>query len=176
MGNNDYKKHIAHYTIFTRIFFNYDNTTQENDIMLLRTAKKILFIPNLIQPISIYNGTVPNEAPLSLSGWGWTQESQLANYLQVLNYTYVNQSMCAYFNKMTPRKTGNYFNVNSNMCALSEIRSGACYGDSGGPLVYNGKVVGITSRMMGMACSCGYPDIFVNVPYFASKIEKVISK
>ncbi|CRL00681.1 CLUMA_CG013941, isoform A [Clunio marinus] len=148
----------------------YDKTSLINDISLVRTVKKIKFIPT-VQPIKLSSHPVPDGSNAIALGWGYTTyPGQASQSLQYIRVKTISRDNCR--KRMTLPNSAKLFE--SSLCAESASGSGgACMGDSGGPLVANNLIIGIVS--WGIPCSKGFPDVYTRVASHKAWIDSVIN-
>ncbi|XP_069984726.1 mucin-21 [Penaeus vannamei] len=147
---------------------NFDPTTQENNLLLLRLDVPLnLFLGPAIQPICLPNpADLFEEVRATFTGWGNlnTQQSQ-PFILQKLEMTTLKNSDCVgkVSSQVTDRK----------ICATAEGK-GLCLGDKGGPLVAQAGdqwvLVGI-SIFNKIACSTG-PVAFTRITSYLQWISE----
>ncbi|XP_056386613.1 trypsin-like [Hyla sarda] len=147
----------------------YDTSTLDNDIMLIR-LKKPVRLSSQIKTVSLPTHCEVTGTRCLISGWGNTLSNgdNYPNVLQCLNAPILNDQQCrdAYPDQIT-----------KNMVCLGYLEGGkdACQGDSGGPVVCNGKLQGIVSWGQGCALP-GYPGVYTKVCNYVSWMEETMDK
>ncbi|XP_004520087.1 chymotrypsin-2 [Ceratitis capitata] len=134
-----------------------------NDIALLKIDTKLNY-SNVIQPIPLAGVDVPDEAPVTIAGWGRVREAgtkpELLQYSRSLR-TYSNENCTRIFGKVAP----------SILCLFKSYGYGICGGDAGGPAVYRGILVGIASYHTSN-CGVAVPDGFTKISYYKDWIAE----
>jgi len=149
----------------------YNNTTQENDIALVRLSARS---KGQIVALQGRQQSFPVGEPLEVSGWGATREDgDASRRLLQASVPYVDNTTCnapeVYAGQIKP----------GMMCA--GFRDGgvdSCQGDSGGPLVWRTKdgpvLVGVVSWGDGCARKLRY-GVYTRAASYADWIRKVVS-
>ncbi|EAA09484.3 AGAP005194-PA [Anopheles gambiae str. PEST] len=175
-GTNDLKKGGTPY--FIDRFFNYDNcstmlvhtfmfNSTPNDIALIRLTTPLKFNQR-VKKIEFTTETVPENATLTLTGWGQMRNGTSPAKLQTINAPSIRIDHCrAIYNET-------YLN-DGTICSLSKRGEGACMGDSGGPVTWKGKLVGIFKAVHNKGCGEGFPDIHTSVAYYYKWIKDTIA-
>lgn len=141
----------------------YNPTSSENDISLVRTSTNIEF-GEFVSSIAIAVGEVGGGLTAILSGWGTTiSGGSLPNNLQFVDLLTISNSECASRHSSTSRPI-----AASHICTFTQQGEGACNGDSGGPLVVQDILVGLVS--WGRPCAIGFPDVYARIPSFVDWI------
>ncbi|XP_055844791.1 serine protease SP24D-like [Episyrphus balteatus] len=126
-----------------------------DDVALLELEDEIKFTKN-IQKIDLFDGVVPNNASVTISGWGrLTTGGKTPQRLQYNTLTKLDPSKC--------EETIGY-GTDQILCLAHSKNNGACNGDSGGPATYDGKLVGVAGFVVD-GCGSNYPDGYANVSY-----------
>ncbi|ROL48139.1 Granzyme M [Anabarilius grahami] len=148
---------------------NYNPSTFENDIMLLKLEKKVRIKKN-VKPISLPKKEEDIKAgtPCAVAGWGLLRANgqKTSNYLMEADTTVLNQAECE-------KKWEDEYFAPQMICVYG--RGGTCNGDSGGPLVCGETAVGVTS--FGEEHRCNSPDgpnVYTNITAYISWINNVI--
>ncbi|KAF5287792.1 hypothetical protein FQA39_LY15728 [Lamprigera yunnana] len=163
-------KHISeggesHNVLTATIYPDYDSSTNENDIGIIKLASDITF-NDKVQPVALETEDIGDRSPCILSGWGSTSYPGSApTYLQFVHLKTITYRNCKVFHQFLTIAP-------SHVCTYTKYGEGACHGDSGGPLVseVNQKQIGIVS--WGLPCAKGAPDVFTKVSYFNSWINE----
>jgi len=152
----------------------YDTSSINNDIALLRLASEVQFNDNVIPAClpTDRNQQYANWEAV-VSGWGTTSEGgRTSNVLKETTQTILSSTdpMCVRGSQDNPVP-------NSKMCGYKQ-GTDSCQGDSGGPLVVkeNGRwtVVGVVSYGLGCARS-GYAGIYARVTNYLDWIHQNIA-
>lgn len=139
----------------------YDYTTLQNDITLLKTETAITG-SSVVASIPIGSTTIGSGVAVTLSGWGLTAViGSVPNNLQFINLRTIDNVACA-------ERVWAIFST--SLCTFTQAGEGACYGDSGGPLVANGVLVGLVS--FGRPYAIGFPDIFTRISSYVDLIQE----
>ncbi|KAJ8360621.1 hypothetical protein SKAU_G00171460 [Synaphobranchus kaupii] len=150
------------------VYRNYDHTTFNNDIMLIKLVRPARLNAN-IQPARLPDDYSPLLGPrttCTVSGWGVTQiyTYYLSPELRAVDVNII--SSCHYYY---------YWRITDNMiCAGSRFGGkDSCQGDSGGPLICNGNLEGIVS--WGISCAHPYfPGVYTKVKKYVRWINLVM--
>jgi hypothetical protein len=151
---------------------NYDNTTQQNDITILRLAQPVQF-NKYVQPACLPGPDPQADADVVLIGWG-ALELGGAPYHELKQTKVKVIGQCnKYWSQVNEEKqvcVGNPANGDS-----------ACQGDSGGPMLYeqNGQwvVAGVTSFGSSMGCTTfenSQPNVYTRVSAYLPWINSII--
>ncbi|XP_075462337.1 trypsin-like [Ascaphus truei] len=148
---------------------NFNITTYDNDIMLIKLATPAILNAN-VQVLPLPDQLVEVGANCIVSGWGTTTSPQ-ATYpdeLRCVNVTIVSASDCQ---DCYPDDE-----ITDNMLCAGVMDGGkdSCQGDSGGPLVCDSVLQGITSWGH---IPCGEPQkpgIYTNVTNFLNWIDDIM--
>lgn len=144
----------------------YNNSTFNSDISLLRLASPLVFNP-AVRPIALADSLPPDNSLVEVSGYGDTGHGSTPSYyllgveVRITNFRQCNAIYAGHL-------TENMF------CAgVPEGGKDSCQGDSGGPLTYDGKLVGIVS--FGSGCGdAGIPGIYTRVQNFRTWVHSTI--
>ncbi|KAK1152436.1 transmembrane protease serine 9-like [Acipenser oxyrinchus oxyrinchus] len=158
---------------FYHIYPGYDNTTLQNDIMLLQLQKEAQ-LGSRIQciPLPKKDKDVKPNTECIVAGWGATTTGgEASSRLRAVNVTVVDRKVCktAWRGQITPRM----------MCAGGNVgKRGFCQGDSGGPLVCNSKkptAEGIVSFNELKACdNPQIPNVYTQVSKYLPWIKCIM--
>ncbi|KAJ6663784.1 hypothetical protein lerEdw1_009863 [Lerista edwardsae] len=147
---------------------NYNDKTQDNDIMLVKLAQPARF-NQYVSPIQL-----PNSCPVAgtwclTSGWGnlLTHGVAYPQKLQCLREPIIPSTQC--------KQAYPYYYSNNMMCAgFLQGGESTCQGDSGGPLECNGLLEGIVS--WGYECAMkGHPTVYTKVCNYTPWIHQMMS-
>ncbi|KAG5264565.1 hypothetical protein AALO_G00255600 [Alosa alosa] len=154
---------------------NYDASTNENDMALLRLSSAVSF-SGYIRPVCLAaSDSIFHQGPDSwVTGWGAIGEGEpLPNpgVLQEVEVPVVDNKVCAELLS---------FQITENMiCAgLSEGGKDSCQGDSGGPIVMNDNSVWVQSGVVSFGMGCARPDlpgVYARVSRYEDWIKSHIS-
>uniref|UniRef100_A0A7S1BX65 Peptidase S1 domain-containing protein n=1 Tax=Corethron hystrix TaxID=216773 RepID=A0A7S1BX65_9STRA len=144
--------------------------TLDNDFMLVVLKERVT-----IPPACIADATnEPNvDDPMTVIGFGKTQDSTSVPYLQQAQVHYLQNSECR------DRYKNSYLISDNMMCASSDEGKDACDGDSGGPLIKMGStaagdvVMGIVS--WGIGCGVN-PGVYSRISAQRKWIDTVVSR
>lgn len=149
---------------------NYDASTVDNDIALLKTSAKLTLGTVNAQIASLpTQGADVTSGDVTTSGWGQLTESNTAlpTALQIVTFPVISRSVCASaYSALGWAVTENMF------CAglLGVGGKDACSADSGGPIWQNDQVVGLVSWGAGCA-SPVYPGVYARLGNYIDWIK-----
>uniref|UniRef100_A0AAG5D4A3 trypsin n=1 Tax=Anopheles atroparvus TaxID=41427 RepID=A0AAG5D4A3_ANOAO len=149
----------------------YDETTQANDIALLRLTSRVAYDEH-VKRIEYSAQHVPDNATVTLMGWGYTKrnEVEVSKALQTIDLRNVEVDRCT-------DMFANCFDAAvvdvGQLCAFTMKGEGGCTGDSGGALSWEGKQVALVS--WAVDCAGGYPDVFTRISYYHDWIRTTIA-
>uniref|UniRef100_A0A1Y9H266 trypsin n=1 Tax=Anopheles dirus TaxID=7168 RepID=A0A1Y9H266_9DIPT len=145
----------------------YNRSLKINDIALIRSSVPLDFSKR-IQNIELALDPVPDNATVTLVGWGRTKrEGVLAYKLQYIELRYVESKRCQ---EMLEEPVGV-----GKLCTFIKKNEGACHGDSGSALTWKGKQIGIASYIH-INCAAGFPDVFTRVSYYHEWIRSTMAE
>ncbi|XP_045501926.1 chymotrypsin-2-like [Colias croceus] len=137
---------------------NYNQTTLENDIALLRIVGEFDYSSDI--------------APIALAEQPYTcwygYYDQVPDQLQVLYLKTVSVEQCRE-DLSTNGKPNDLPVTDTNVCASKERGAGSCKGDSGGPLAVNKTLIGVVSWGRNI-CGQGVPEVYASVYEFRNWI------
>ncbi|XP_048020030.1 granzyme B(G,H)-like [Megalobrama amblycephala] len=146
----------------------YNTSTEENDIMLLKLEKKVrmkkevglISIPK--KEVEIKAGTL-----CAVAGWGLLKPDgkEISNELMEADTTVLSQAECK-------KKWGSHYIGQQMICVYG--KGGTCKGDSGGPLICGGTAVGITSFGDHHCNSPDGPNVYTKISAYINWINNVI--
>ncbi|KAH8405080.1 hypothetical protein KR222_000247, partial [Zaprionus bogoriensis] len=141
---------------------NYNSTTLNNDIGVIRLAKSLVF-NSRVQPIALAQESPKHGDFAYVSGWGSLEFEAIVGPVRLngLETSIMDREACAVFY---------FYLVSDNMICTYTPNKGVYKGDSGGPLVANGRLVGVVSWSAGRNKPSGY----ANVAYFYNWIQAAI--
>jgi len=149
----------------------YDSSTNENDIMLLKLSKPITNVaPMTPNP---RKEDPQSSSPVSVYGFGTTNVQQLdfPDNLQVAEVDVMSDQQCQM------RYSEEKVNPDVMLCA-SRFLTDSCQGDSGGPLLYQndeGDIVQVGIVSWGSSCAnIFFPGVYTRVSAFHEWIQEGI--
>ncbi|XP_048019560.1 cathepsin G-like [Megalobrama amblycephala] len=147
----------------------YNTSTEENDIMLLKLEKEVE-IKKKVKPISLPEEEEDIKAGTlcTVAGWGSVEPDGqgTSDYLMEANTTVLSQAKCK-------EKWGSLYIGQQMICVYG--KGGTCSGDSGGPLICGGTAVGITSFGSEHRCnSRKHPEVYTKISAYIKWINNVI--
>ncbi|XP_051736358.1 complement factor D-like [Ctenopharyngodon idella] len=147
---------------------NYNTSTDENDIMLLKLKKKVK-LKKEVRKISLPKKDEDIKAGTlcAVAGWGSmkTNGQGTSNCLMEANTTVLNQAECK-------KKWEHEFFEQQMICVHGH--GGTCKGDSGGPLVCGETAVGVTSFGGHLCNSHNSPNVYTKISAYINWINNVI--
>ncbi|XP_023013492.1 serine protease P38 [Leptinotarsa decemlineata] len=157
---------------------NYDYTSFQNDIALIRLASPAP-LNDVIKTVALPSRrdrgkTYLNQETTSI-GWGLTEDKHnptlkdITSTLRVVNVTVMDLDECA--DDYNDEETGVVYVSEVNICTTGYKNKGTCNGDSGGPLLYKSKQIGIVS-IGSTLCEMCSPSVFTKVAWFLDWIEE----
>uniref|UniRef100_A0A182YLB9 trypsin n=1 Tax=Anopheles stephensi TaxID=30069 RepID=A0A182YLB9_ANOST len=176
VGTNDNRKGGTKYLVDRILAYGRMNASSaKDDIALLRLASALKF-GKLVRKIKYSAAFIPDNATLTVTGWGRTQSDDRPNKLQTLEVRHVALHRCrAIYAKEI---ASNWTSIGEeNLCTVSRKKGlGTCHGDSGSPMVWKGQQVALVSRnMVNKGCASGYPHIETRVAFYYDWIRKTIA-
>ncbi|KAH8405139.1 hypothetical protein KR222_004567, partial [Zaprionus bogoriensis] len=144
---------------------NYNSTTIDNDIGLIRLAQPLVFSTR-VRPIALAQESPKHGDFAYVSGWGRIEYEGFVPPVKLhgVDTSIMDREACAVFYKRFSRT------ISDNMICTYSTDKGAFKGDSGGPLVVDGRLVGSVSWGFGR----NNPAVYANVAYFYKWIQKAI--
>lgn len=149
----------------------WDWTTYDNDVAVLRLAAPIALSPGVQEAIPLASSTVADGTSALITGWGNTSTtgSSYPTQLKKATVTTVSDSSCN-----TAYAVDGGISPSLMLCATGGgFTIDACQGDSGGPLVVSvggvPTLAGITSFGVGCA-EAPYPGVYTEVSTFRTWI------
>ncbi|XP_067391831.1 cathepsin G-like [Emydura macquarii macquarii] len=146
----------------------YNNTTFNNDIMLLQLSKNVT-LTNVVSTINLPPAPhrVPPGTTCSVAGWGRTSLNHTTDTLREVNLTVMSNETC---NRRYPN-----YDPSSMLCAGDPGDKKTFYrGDSGGPLVCGGVAEGIVSHCI--ANSIAPPGVYTRISHFMPWINDTMRR
>uniref|UniRef100_A0A182PCT2 Apyrase n=1 Tax=Anopheles epiroticus TaxID=199890 RepID=A0A182PCT2_9DIPT len=162
VGTNDLRSGGQRYAVEKYVAHSgFNNPAFHNDIGLVKLKSKIQY-GDLVQPIAYSEQELPENATLTLTGWGMLSViGPTTKILQTIDLKYVPYEECKRLHNNDPAVGVGH------ICTFTKKGEGACSGDSGGPLVYDDKVVGVVN--FGVPCARGVPDGYATSPMHDGK-------
>ncbi|XP_045489715.1 venom protease-like isoform X1 [Pieris rapae] len=165
------------YTIVRLIPHNdYDPQKQINDIALVELDRRVQF-SEFIRPLCLPTpGMNLSVSPLTVAGWGVTEEKVTAETLLKIQVTEQSPSACHKYDK-----SGRIFNKATMICAKgAQLKNrvdykDTCQGDSGSPVTMRSREVSCTYVAIGVVshgpeCGSGAPAVYTRVQPFVDWI------
>ncbi|XP_076153712.1 trypsin II-P29-like isoform X2 [Alosa pseudoharengus] len=158
---------------------NYDDTTNDNDITLLRLSSSVTFT-NYIRPVCLAAASSIFRSGTNtwITGWGAISSGvslPSPQTLQEVEVPVVSNSECS------SAYASNNIGITSNMiCAglLGEGGKDSCQGDSGGPMVSKQGSVWVQAGVVSFGIGCALadsPGVYARVSQYESWINAQIS-
>ncbi|XP_025993279.1 serine protease easter [Solenopsis invicta] len=153
----------------------YSNSTQQNDIALIKLNNSIDFTPLSVKPICLPFGSATNltHSKATVTGWGLTQYDVSSPDLLQAKLPMVPNEECKEIYRANNKS---YVQISyKQLCTRSQMKADVCNGDSGGPLqatnTYNSKTVryvqyGIISFGMRPCDIQAVPGVYTKVSYY----------
>ncbi|KAF5901255.1 plasma kallikrein isoform X2, partial [Clarias magur] len=158
---------------------NYNKTSGENDIALIKLKKPITF-NNVVRPVCLTEAVKEAEflrgKKCTVTGWGRLSTGSFPDTLQKAQVPLISSDVCAGILREEDMTRTKVFP--SNLCAgYPEGKIDSCDGDSGGPLVCQAEstwyLAGLTSWGLGCA-KPNKPGVYTRVSYYVPWIRSVI--
>ncbi|XP_063293013.1 trypsin-like [Pelobates fuscus] len=147
----------------------FNETTYENDIMLLKLASPAVIGP-YVQTIPLADMLVEDGTSCLTSGWGTTTSpaETYPDVLQCVNITVTPHSDCRLYYPDDE--------ITESMLCAGDLHGGkdTCQGDSGGPLVCNSVLHGITSWGHRPCGQPAKPGIYTKVVNYIEWIDNIM--
>ncbi|XP_026739090.1 trypsin, alkaline A-like [Trichoplusia ni] len=160
---------VVHNTASIIIHPNFNNSTRNSDIAILRVTPTFTF-SNAIQPALVAgpNYNIVDWNVVWAAGWGRISPSgPQSEQLRHVQFWVVNQAACS------ARYGFIGMSVTANMVCTGLLDIGGrdtCAGDSGGPIYHNNVVVGVCS--FGIQCgSAEFPGVNTRVSSFSNWVQ-----
>ncbi|XP_053663533.1 chymotrypsin-2-like [Anopheles marshallii] len=178
VGTNNWKKGGIAYAVDRS--FPYNNLSlnsfyMKDDIILLRLAFP-LKLNNRVRQIAYTAEIVPDNATLTVTGWGRINKVQRPKMLQTLDVRHITLNRCRdIIDKskfLSPYNIKLFENV---MCTFKKRGQGTCNGDSGSPVTWKGKQVAIVKAKLTDECGVGLPDIQTRISFYHDWLQKTIA-
>ncbi|XP_015596135.1 trypsin-2 isoform X2 [Cephus cinctus] len=149
---------------------NFDNSTLENDVALLKLETPFVFNTTALKPRPLQTSSVSPGTMCQVAGWGYPafDISVVSNELLYVNLPLLHQTLCRQLLK-------NYSDVPDGMLCAGYLEGGkdACKGDSGGGMICNNVLTGIVSGGIGCAWP-KTPGIYTDVKFYRSWISEMM--
>lgn len=134
-----------------------------NDIAVLKLNSSLEF-NSVIDYIPLAKADIPNGAQVIVSGWGYVNNKMETYILQYdIEYS-MSRAQCQ-------RRLGRL--GDTMRCMRRPVDHGLCSGDSGGPAAHKGKLIGVSSYIIG-DCGRRFPDVFTDVVATRKWILKIM--
>jgi len=153
----------------------YDPTSLENDLALIRLSQPLDFGDGTVRPIALPTSyqDPPVGTNATVVGWGLlAADGLLQDRLHKAEVVVVDDTSCdaAY-------QAGGFIRASMLCAGVAEGGVGVCQGDYGGPLVSAGKpnvLLGVVSWGYPGCAVAGYPDVYTQVSYFVNWIRSTV--
>ncbi|KAM9772854.1 chymotrypsin-like protease CTRL-1 [Syngnathus typhle] len=149
----------------------YDNTTFQNDIALMRLSSPITYT-NYIRPICMASNSSQFNNGTRCWGTGWgklgANETTVAERLQEVEIPIIGNKQCSCVYSLVPNAV-----ISDNTICAGEVGRGICQGDSGGPVQCKQGSAWIQAGLasFGIPCAIGFPEAFTRLSFYEDWIR-----
>ncbi|XP_073846561.1 trypsin eta-like [Musca autumnalis] len=147
----------------------YNEWTVDNDIAIIIIDDVFDFSHPLIKPIQIRETRPANGKLVTVTGWGYQEESgPSTKTLEEVEVPVVSNEQCTSLHGAGE--------ITERMICAGNLSGGkdSCHGDTGGPLVYNSELVGLVSWGRGCARP-NLPGVYTYVPSLKQWVDDAIA-
>uniref|UniRef100_A0A8D2Q1U5 Peptidase S1 domain-containing protein n=1 Tax=Varanus komodoensis TaxID=61221 RepID=A0A8D2Q1U5_VARKO len=146
----------------------YDRSTFNNDIMLLKLRRPVSISPT-VAPLGLPSACSAPGTTCIVSGWGTvtTPKVTYPDVLQCGNVRIISQEQCT-------ASYPQYITGNMVCAGVPEGGVDTCQGDSGGPLVCNQQLEGIVSWGLEKCAQRNRPGVYTRVCNYVTWIREVM--
>ncbi|XP_050075446.1 chymotrypsin-1-like [Anopheles maculipalpis] len=176
VGTNDKQSGGSRYDVDRILpYGSWNASIEKNDIALVRLSTP-LKISERVKIIKYSTAAfIPDNATLTVTGWGQVDAVKFTNQLQTLDLQHVALDRCrAIYVKEGARNST--LVSEANLCTATRRKSQAlCSDDAGSPVIWKGEQVAIVSRLLKQACTPEIPHIHTRVSFYHDWIQKTIA-